>query len=308
LGGNVILKSNVTSYGVYALATNEADLNIDLSNANISVGYGYTDNKTGTVRASVGVFLATDSPSNKITLTDTNIECYEVGILINGGALDVKSTTAEVKNISTRKASSIIVLGGGITFDSSCNYEITSYATRDNNTTNAFNITLPTIDQGVYTAYDNYDGIYVDGGDVISNGNVVVRHRGLYNDISEWTYYDDITIKSFAVRVNDGEVLLAKADIENTIGGGVMCNGGDVTLGTVGCLKSDITIKASGHSMDESWRYVVQNAGGEWTVHKTKIGGHAVEINGGNLTVHNGTYTAAYGGLQTDDVYIPVYV
>lgn len=295
LGGNVVLNSNVTSYGVYALAKGEAELNIDLSSANISVGYGYTDNKTGTVCASVGVFLATDSSSNKITLTDTNIECYEVGILINGGALDVKSTTAEVKKISTRKASSIIVLGGGITFDSSCNYEITSYATRDNNTTNAFDITLPTIDQDVYTAYDNYDGIYVDGGDVISNGNVVVRHRGLYNDISKWTYYDDITIKSFAVRVNDGEVLLAKADIENTIGGGVMCNGGDVTLGTEGCLKSDITIKASGHSMDESWRYVVQNAGGEWTVHKTKIGGHAVEINGGNLTVHNGTYTAAYG-------------
>ena len=293
--GNIDLASNQSCYGVYALGQSGDDLDIQLSGADVSVGYDYTDNKTGTVRASVGVFLATADPTNKITLTDTNIECYEVGVLIDGGALDVKSTSSDMKRISTRKASSIIVLGGGITFDASCNYEITSYATRNNATTNVFNITLPTIDSNVNRAYDNFDGIYVDGGDVTSNGNVVVRHTGLYNDISTWTYYDDITIKSFAVRVNNGRVLLTKADIENTIGGGVMCNGGDVTLGTAGCEKSDITIKASGHSLDESWRYVVANASSEWTVHKTRKGGHAVEIKGGNLTVHHGTYNAAYG-------------
>lgn len=294
-GGNIGVTGNQSCYGVYGIAQSGEDLDIQLSGANVSVGYGYTDNKTGTVRASVGVFLATDDPTNKITLTDTNIECYEVGVLIDGGALDVKSTSSAVKKISTRKASSIIVLGGGITFDASCNYEITSYATRNNDTTNVFNITLPTIDSNVNRAYDNFDGIYVDGGDVTSNGNVVVRHTGLYNDISKWTYYDDITIKSFAVRVNSGKVSVAKANIENTIGGGVMCDGGDVTLGTAGCAKSDITINASGHSRDQSWSKVVDEASSEWTVHKTKKGGHAVEIKGGNLTVHHGTYTAAYG-------------
>lgn len=292
-GGNVTLSSNVSSYGVYVSST--SSVNVDLKDVTVDVGYSITNDKAGTNRASVGVFLATNDINNKITLTNTNVRCYEVGILVDGGSLDVYGGATGTNDISTRKASSIIVKGGGITFDETCTYNITSSTTTNNSATNSFNITLPTINVNTNEAYSNYDGIYVSGGDFTSNGNVTITHAGLYNDIGDWDYYDDIVIKSFAVRVEGGEVLLTKATITNSVGGGVMCNGGDVTLGTENSQKSDITITTTGQTRDESWRYVVANAGGEWTVSKTRTGGHAVEINGGNLTAYHGTYTAAYG-------------
>jgi hypothetical protein len=124
-GGDITLTSNQSCYGVYAFSATE-EIQIDITGAEINVGYDSTGSRSGTVAASIGVFLATSSNANKITLTDANIKCYEVGVLIDGGSLDVKSTTATANEILTRKASSIVVKGGNITFDNTCNYNITS--------------------------------------------------------------------------------------------------------------------------------------------------------------------------------------
>lgn len=296
-GGEVVLTSNVSSYGVYA-SCSTGSVDIELKDATVDVGYSITANKQdeSVNRASVGVFLATNDLNNKITLTNTNVRCYEVGILVDGGSLDVYGSADGVNDISTRKASSIIVKGGGITFDESCNYNITSSTTRNNNKDNVFQITLPTINENLNEEYLNYDGIYVSGGDFISNGNVNISHAGLYNDIGQWIYYDDMVIRSYAVRVEGGEVLLTKAHITNSVGGGVMCNGGNVTLGTENSQRSDITVETTGAlTQSGDWVPVASGADESWKRLKTYTGGHAVEINGGNLTAYEGTYTAAHG-------------
>ncbi len=294
-GGNITLDSNVSCYGVYAFSTDIISINV--TDATIDVGHAnHQNNKNaGTYRASVGVFLASNSKDNKIVLTNTDIKCYEVGVLIDGGSLDIKGDGGS-NEISTRKASSIIVKGGNVVFDESCNYTITSYTTRNDSATNVFNITLPTINPNTNAAYNNYDGIYVDGGDFTSNGTVNITHTGLRNDISSWQSFTDIVIKSFAVRVLGGKVTLNKAEIRTSVGGGVMCDGGDVQLGKEGSLRTDIIIETTGDMVDTSnWTGVNASADNSWRRRKTYTGGHAVEIIGGNLVIYEGTYHAAHG-------------
>ena len=301
--GNVMLSSNESCYGVYASST--GSVGVDLMDVTINVGYSITGNKTNnsTNLASVGVFLASNDASNKIALTNTNVRCYEVGILIDGGSLEVYGS-GSTNDISTRKASSIIVKGGSINFDATCDYNITSSTTRNDNVTNRFNITLPTL-SGSYVAYANTDGIYVSDGKFNSDGNVNITHAGLRNNISNWQSYLDVAMTSFAVRVEGGEVTLTKAHITNSVGGGVMCNGGDVTLGKSDSLRSDITVETTGSMVDNtSWLPInrINNfyIDESWYRYKTQTGGNAIEINGGNLIVYEGTYTAAYG----DGIYL----
>jgi hypothetical protein len=87
-----------------------------------------------------------------------------------------------------------------------------------------------------------------------------------------------------------------------------MCNGGNVTLGTENSVRSDITVKTTGTNVDgNAWYPVNQDsarADRSWNRYKTRDGGSAIEIHGGNLVVYEGTYEAAYGDgiyLKTTD-------
>ena len=299
-GGDITLDSNDQCYGVYAFSASEK-IKVDIDGAEISVGYGITNNKTSDTRASVGVFLATNDNTNKITLTDTNIRCYEVGVLIDGGSLDVKSTTATPNEILTRKASSIIVKGGSVNFDESCNYNITSSTTVNNSATNVFNITLPTVDEAVNEGYNNYDGIYVDGGNLTSNGNVDITHTGLYNDTPSSYDYNTLVVKSYAVRILGGNVNILKGNITALIGGGIYSGAsgaliGDITMGNESSALSDITVKANGNSAGDSYNALgTTDISESWRSNKSITGGHAIELNGGNISVYNGTYEAQFG-------------
>ena len=299
-GGDITLDSNDQCYGVYAFSASEK-IKVDIDGAEISVGYGITNNKTSDTRASVGVFLATNDNTNKITLTDTNIRCYEVGVLIDGGSLDVKSTTATPNEILTRKASSIIVKGGSVNFDESCNYNITSSTTVNNSATNVFNITLPTVDEAVNEGYNNYDGIYVDGGNLTSNGNVDITHTGLYNDTPSSYDYNTLVVKSYAVRILGGNVNILKGNIFASVGGGIYSGAsgaliGDITMGNESSALSDITVKANGNSAGDSYNALgTTDISESWRSNKSITGGHAIELNGGNISVYNGTYEAQFG-------------
>ena len=299
-GGDITLDSNDQCYGVYAFSASEK-IKVDIDGAEISVGYGITNNKTSDTRASVGVFLATNDNTNKITLTDTNIRCYEVGVLIDGGSLDVKSTTATPNEILTRKASSIIVKGGSVNFDESCNYNITSSTTVNNSATNVFNITLPTVDEAVNEGYNNYDGIYVDGGNLTSNGKVDITHTGLYNDTPSSYDYNTLVVKSYAVRILGGNVNILKGNITALIGGGIYSGAsgaliGDITMGNKSSALSDITVKANGNRAGDSYNALgTTDISESWRSNKSITGGHAIELNGGNISVYNGTYEAQFG-------------
>ncbi len=309
-GGDITLTSNNQCYGVYAFSATE-QIQIDIKGAQIDVGYN-GDNKTTDTVASVGVFLATTDNNNKITLTDTNIRCYEVGVLIDGGSLDIKSTNATPNEISTKKASSIIVKGGNVLFDSTCNYNITSSTTINNATTNSYNITLPTINLNVKEAYDNFDGVYVEGGDFTSNGNVNITHTGLLNTTAGYgvtlsmnTDESLITAQSYAIRVLGGKATVNKAKIVAVQGGGLRVSGGSAIFGYDGMNSSDITITTEGilqntylNGFTAGWNYCLSTNGGD-AVYVTDTASEGVVIYGGTFTAMNGNGIWIRGNSDT---------
>lgn len=150
--------------------------------------------------------------------------------------------------------------------------------------------------------------------------------------------YRYFAIKSFAVRVEgsqdtqdsqDTTVTLNKANIQSGIkeedgtikagvGGGLYVSGGTVTLGDAGTPADDIdiTIKTTGTTLyetggngkndDGSYKndgyYYVNNAATNWSAKMPKTGGHAVQVDGGTLTVYGGEYTSALGnGILVSD-------
>lgn len=159
---------------------------------------------------------------------------------------------------------------------------------------------------------DPNNGIYVNGGSLISNGTLKVTHTGVQSDIQDdngnYYTYENQPIKSYAVRVSAqengssaSEVVISFGNITNKIGGGVYVGGGTVTLGTENDAleNGDLTIETTGMSVDRTFQWV-NGTSGNWTYERWRYGlnlegGHAVEVDGGNLTVNGGSYSAKQG-------------
>lgn len=331
-GGNITLDSNVSCYGVYARSNTEA-ISINLTDGDVSVGYNAGGTKSGTVAASVGVFMATNNNANTVNITRSRIYSYEVGIALDGGSLNVKETAT----VLTRKASSIVVLGGNLNFAESTaenddggvgagfSYVLSSSNTRETkamtaanrNTllgyyTNSYNLTLPTAYGGTQN-YANRDGVYVEGGSLDILGKVKIEHAGLANNIytsgtTKYTRYDQVVINSYAVAVSGGNVNIRKAEITAHVGGGVSCSDGNITLGASDSLTNndDITVLAKGNITDDA--NSTSNQGNQtnynsigtyvtvgWMNERSVTGGNAVALIGGNITVYGGYFEATFG-------------
>lgn len=310
-GGKIDMIDNVNCYGIYAIGLSEnTDLDINVSHAHIDVGYIDTDTPPETTfienKACIGVFLASANPNSRVTLNNTNIYSYELGVALSGGNLTITGSNSTPNYIMTNRASAVAVSNGDLIFAEGGTYNLTSYNTTSADIVNTYEMTVPYLDyeNGAYliknALYRNTDGVYVNGGSVTTLGNVNITHTGLINDIDSWEYYDDIKMTSYAVRVFGGEVNITRGTITAHVGGGVCCDGGDVTLGTPTSALSDITITTTGSTIDNT-RWVPVYSGtnskpdASWARYKTFTGGNAVEINGGSLVAYNGTYTAAYG-------------
>lgn len=290
--GSITLNSNQSCYGVYANAP------VTLTNSSINVGYNSTGSRSGTVAASIGVY-ATDT----VNMTGTDVRCYEIGLAVNGGSLNISGNG---KRILTNNASAIVVAGGNLTFDEGSSYTVTSANTTSEATTNTYALILPfktsNADDGLY---NNTDGIYVSGGTFTSNGSLTLDHTGLYNDVSNYTHYNNLTITSYAIRVVGGSVSLTpyntskQVSITANVGGGVYCSSGNITLGNENFsgdnVNSYVTVETKGKQTSGMVHGVGSDKGQGWQVPKIQTGGPAIELNGGNITVNNGTYKAAFG-------------
>lgn len=315
--GNIYLTSNITNYGIYA-ASIDSTIQIELQQTWISVGYGNDSKSTDGIGASVGVFLSvanTSSSGNStannqssITLTDTSIDSYELGVVSNGGNITLSNTTGASSTINTKKASAIAIRSGNVTFDNTSNYTITSSNTTQAGATNSYTITLP-VSNGTKlddTTYVNTDGIYVNGGSFTSNGTLNVTHNGLQNaTLSSGYYYASLVVTSYALRVLGGDVsIIGKTNITATSGGGIYSGtstvsgesvAGSVILGTSNeAEQKEINIHTTGISTGALY-YAIGINTGSWQSYQSITGGHAIEVQGGNITVYKGNYTAEYG-------------
>lgn len=173
------------------------------------------------------------------------------------------------------------------------------------------------------------NGVYVQGGSLNSTGTLNVDFTGVQSDnvgngdnenVASGTAYRDFQVKSYAVRVessntteDDGTqtdtVTIAAGDITNSIGGGVLVNGGVVTLGAVNennVLLSAPTVSATAKEGEAeasdvyyTERSVVAATGVEadynWRYAPPRLGGDAVKVVNGELTIYGGSYSARHG-------------
>ena len=316
-GGAIDVKSNVNCYGIYAISKEEdTEVNVELTNVHIDVGYVNSEIPPTTVhsdcKACIGVFLGSANENSTVTLTNSNVHSYEVGLALSGGHLVVRDNDSTPNNIKTNRASAIAVSGGDLRFEEGGQYDIISFNTTSGDCQNSYNMTVPflTKQNGAYVIteveYRNTDGVYINGGSFHSNGEVNIIHTGLQNETDYGvTYvYNTLVVTSYAVRVVGGEVVITRANIVNKSGGGICCSGtdekiGKITLGNENTQLGDITVLAEGEE------YATENEGiyhsiGEyisdgWRNRKSITGGHAIELNGGDIIVYGGSYTANFG-------------
>lgn len=149
--------------------------------------------------------------------------------------------------------------------------------------------------------FNQYNGVYVQGGSLACYGELNVDHTGVESDVQSGSadrMYRDYIVKSYAVRVeNAGENAVVEIDggaIRNAVGGGLFVSGGSVVLGTA---NGGPTIRTSGVA-EEGVSETVFSSNlhhGNWQYAFPKKGGPAVKINGGSLSVYGGSYEAGQG-------------
>ena len=146
-----------------------------------------------------------------------------------------------------------------------------------------------------------YNGVFVNGGSLESTGTLNVTFTGVQNaDFNTETQegkvntsYLNQQIKSYAVRVDNGNATIVLGEIKNGVGGGVLVNGGTVKLGAENAANADLTVSTSGRDSDGQNHFVTTD--NQWQYDWTLTGGHAVAVEGGTLNIYSGTYTAQMG-------------
>lgn len=151
----------------------------------------------------------------------------------------------------------------------------------------------------------SHDGVFVEGGSLTANTAAFnVTHEGVANDDQNASnngnyLYREFVIKSYAVRVTQKDakapvVEIASGTISNTIGGGIYVSGGTVTLGAEES-KTGPTVTTTGTALQGNVLNAEGNSSSNWQYKQSLTGGHAIEVEGGTLTVCGGTYTADQG-------------
>lgn len=175
-----------------------------------------------------------------------------------------------------------------------------------------------------------YNGVFVNGGSLNSTGALNVTFTGVQNDARNAKGNDQIAYdgentsflnqqtKSYAVRVEAGTgtttVTIASGEIKNSVGGGVLVNGGTVHLGgyvdkngTAHTSPNPVTVQTTGTEVNTSKIYI-NGMADNWAYYWNMKGGDAVKVDGGELYVYDGTYAAAQGnGILTRDGTANIY-
>lgn len=236
-----------------------------------------------------------------ITLDTAVINSQGYGIALRGESDRDSVTISKNLTVNSARTTGIYITGGSLQLNGDA--EITS--TIDENYTFCPN-----------SAQDSYDGVFIKGGSLTAEGTFNVTHTGLANDAqynnNGNTLYREYVIKSYAVRVLKGDaasnVTIKKGTIINYVtgysgsqtggGGGIYVEASEtdsVKLGEVN--SSDLTVQTTGtdqHQQGDDY-ISITGAAGNWAYRESRTGGHAVEVNGGNLHIYGGKYTSAQG-------------
>lgn len=224
-----------------------------------------------------------------ITLDTAVIDSQSYGIALRGESDTDSVTISKALTVNSARTTGIYITGGSLTLNEDSVANITSSISE----AYGFNNT---------SATKSYDGVFVEGGSLYANGEFNVTHKGIDNlsDTNNATYkIVGQQIRSYAVRVKETtdqkpSVNILKGNITNSIGGGVYVSGGSVSLGNLSnTVEDDLKVETTGTTLFAT-SYTDVGAS-TWAYRLNRTGGHAIEVQGGSLTVNSGTYTAAQG-------------
>ena len=313
---------------------NSAAIGIVATAADTGTGTGAVTIERGTTTItayrSTGVYIRGGSLTNNGTLNVTSTITNSTGGTANTAAEAYKWAGADIEGDTENENiyNGVFVNGGSLESTGTLKVTFTGVQNEskyDIDTLLAtYGITLPTI-----------------GGDGIGS----TTQRFWENDNSAWnnfynayrafntpSFQEVQQAVSYAVRVEAGEsantnVTINSGNITNSVGGGVLVNGGTVHLGT---SANNLEIHAegnetidkryiytftretgtggfgSGHWRDPYYEYTIQvrsamyfaeidNPAQNWAYRENQTGGDAVRVEGGTLTIKGGTYTSAQG-------------
>lgn len=243
-------------------------------------------------------------------LTSTAVSTVNGNVRIGTATVNTDSlgVTAQVGSISVSKrleinstrATAIYLNNGNLTL-------------AENSTTTVTSTIKPYCSWGGTVPY-SYDGIYVEGGSLLSEGRLEVTHTGVENDKQNGapnTLYREFVIKSFAVRVvasstANSEVKIVSGIIKNQVGGGIYVSPGATGNVVLGEGAGGPSVETSGGSLYDG--YIKFGSADNWNYRQSRTGGHAVEVNGGNLTINGGEFKAQQGeGILVKSGRVKIY-
>ncbi len=242
---------------------------------------------------------AVSTVNGNVRIGTATVNTDSLGVTAQVGSISV---TGALKVTSTR-ATAIYLNNGSLTL--SGNSTTTVASTIDPNC--KWGGTNPAVPY-------SYDGIYVEGGSLLSEGRLEVTHTGVENDKQNGapnTLYREFVIKSFAVRVvasstANSEVKIVSGIIKNQVGGGIYVSPGATGNVVLGTQTKELTVETSGSSVYD--KYIEFGSADNWKYRLNKNGGHAVEVNGGNLTINGGEFKAQQGeGILVKSGRVKIY-
>lgn len=326
------------NFGIYSMRPEGA------IQGGIATAEGCTINITGTYSAGV---LSMDGALNlgasktketSITVSFEDNELSSSGVSSEGGEINLTgntiitsaglgitargkiNVTGGTSTVKTERGTGIYVQNGTLTVEEGATVEV------DSEIVDACSWVVPpehTGDESLQT--NKYNGVFVNGGSLVSEGKLNVTFTGVENDaygsgansnLNANTAYRDFQIKSYAVRVEgdaDTTVTIASGNIlngsydengnvkENSgVGGGVYVGGGKVTLGVEN--GKGPTVQTTGTSVEpEEQERDPFGYGGNWKYRLPQTGGPAVKVAGGeSTTIYGGEYRSQQGdGIVT---------
>ena len=292
IGSGTITGTNAG--GVYVVGTSKQDGAQTTYTATVTLG---GVNVTAQNTYAAGILTET---GNVIINGNAQITSSALGIAVINGNMGISADSTD-SSVKATRATGVYVRGGSLTNDGTLNVTSTI--------TNSTGGTASTAEDAYKwagadisgdTNSNIYNGVFVNGGSLESTGTLNVTFTGVQNaafntETQEGkvnTSYLNQQIKSYAVRVDNGNAIIVLGEIKNGVGGGVLVNGGTVELGAVDAENDDLIVSTTGSNYDDQTHYVTGN---QWQYDWTLTGGHAVAVEGGTLNIYSGTYTAQMG-------------
>lgn len=324
LAGKLAIES--ASLGVTVRGNANMSGSLEIASDTITTGDGttYPDITPGNVAIktpnATGIYVNNGNLTNKGTVTVTSFVGNEEGadngwswVDENGNAIDFN------------KYNGVYVQGGSLESEGTLNVTFTGVENESkydiDTLLETYDITLPTIgEDGIGSTTQRF----WDDDNTVWN-NFYTAYQREFNTPS---FQEVQQAVSYAVRVEgdaNTTVTIASGQITNSVGGGVLVNGGTVDLGT---SANNLEIHAEGNrTIDKTYIYTFTKETGRdyhnwwwhdyyeytievrsamyfaeidepaqnWAYRENQTGGDAVRVEGGELTIVGGNYTSAQG-------------